>query len=165
MSAVLEHAAGLLFIERDVLLALVELSVLVIAQTLNELSADQGRLDDFLHVVGADFGIKPAFRLDADQRSHLAEAVAAGLLDSGRLRGAVGEVQRDFKSRVVQGHLVFQFLVDLQVSAGRAAGAAADQDLALLVLPRFDAFFLQSLEGFQAVQFLTHLLRPPLSVD
>ena len=51
VAAVLEHAAGLLFVKRDVLLALIELAALVVAQALDEFAAEDGLLDDLLHVA------------------------------------------------------------------------------------------------------------------
>ena len=74
MAAVLEHAAGLLFVKRDVLLALIQLAVLVVAQALDELAAEDGLLDDLLHVADLTLRVQPALRLDAHQRAHLAKS-------------------------------------------------------------------------------------------
>ena len=81
MAAVLEHAAGLLFVKRDVLLALIELAALVVAQALDEFAAEDGLLDDLLHVADLALRVQPALRLDAHQRASFAEAVAAALLE------------------------------------------------------------------------------------
>ena len=163
VAAMLQNAAGLLFVERNVLLALVKLAVLVIAEALNESAADQRLLNDLFHVIRRALAVEPAFRLNADQRAHLTETVAAGLLKAGdRFTG--GNVQRDFKSLAMESHLVFQFFKNFQISACRAACTAADQNLTLLRSARCHALFLQGFKLFQIVQSFPHFVRPPFSV-
>ena len=89
-----------------------------------------------------DLGVEPAFGLDADQRAHLAEAMAAGFLDAGGV-AAAALVEAELKGGVVRGHLIFQLLIHGEVAAGSAAGAAADQDLALLMTAGLHELFLQ----------------------
>ena len=161
VAAVLQHAAGLLLVEGDVLLPLVELAVLLVAQALDKLAAQDGLLDDLFHVLGVNLGIEPALRLDAHQGAHLAEAVAAGFLDAGGV-AAAAVVERKLVCGAVLGHLLFQFLVHGEVSARRAARAAADKHLALFMAARLDVLLLQGAEFFQIPDFFTHGFRPPL---
>ena len=156
VTAVLQHAAGLLLIERDVLLALVKLTVLVIAEAFDKLAADQGLFNDLLHIRNFYLGVQPAFRLDAHQRAHFAEAVAAGFFEAGHGAAAFGEVEGDFTGNALRIHLGLQFVKDLEVPACRAAGTAADQHFALLVFTGADACFLQGFEFFEVADSLSH---------
>ena len=62
----------------------------------------------------------------------------------------------------MRGHLIFQLLIHGEVAAGSAAGAAADQDLALLVTAGLHELFLQSAEILKTFYSFTHPLKPPL---
>ena len=154
MAAVLKHAAGLLFVKRDVLLALIQLAVLVVAQALDELAAEDGLLDDLLHVADLALRVQPALRLDAHQRAHLAKAVAAGLLQADGIGMVLGQGHLARDAQLV--HALFELMIDVQVAAGDTARAAADEDLALFRVARGHVVGLQGAELLQGFDSLTH---------
>ena len=154
MAAVLEHAAGLLFVKRDVLLALIQLAVLVVAQALDELAAEDGLLDDLLHVADLTLRVQPALRLDAHQRAHLAKAVAAGLFQADGVGVVLGQGHLARDAQLV--HALFELVVDVQVAAGDTARAAADEDLTFFRVARGHVVGLQGAELLQGFDSLTH---------
>ena len=79
-AAVLQHHSVLLFIERNVFLSGIGHAVHVIDQAVDDLALQNGLLDDLVNVFGLYVAIQDACRLDVQQRSHLAEAVAAAHL-------------------------------------------------------------------------------------
>ena len=159
MAAVLEHAAGLLFVKRDVFLALIQLAVLVIAQALDELAAEDGLLNDLVAVLKPDVRVKEALRLDLKQRPHFAEAVAAALFEVDGVVSAL-MAQRDARFQPALFTLGLQVVVDLQRAARNAARARADKDLAPVRREQLLGLYAQSAEPFSR-QF-SHLQRPPL---
>ena len=161
VTAVLKHAAGLELVERDVLLTLADAVLALIAEAIDEFTAEDGLLDDLVDVVHGDLGVEPAFRLDANQRALFAEAVAAGLLQADGV-AAVVVIERNLAGHAQRVHAVLQRLIHVQVAAGDAAGAAADEDFPLFRFARRHAGLLQGAELGKRCEFLSHLLRPPL---
>ena len=154
MAAVLEHAAGLLFVKRDVLLALIQFAVLLVAQALDEFAAEDGLLDDLLHVADLALRVQPALRLDAHQRAHLAKAVAAGLLQADGIGMVLGQGHLARDAELV--HALFELVVDVQVAAGDTARAAADENFTFFRVARGHVVGLQGAELLQGFDSLTH---------
>ena len=128
MAAVLQHHALLLGVEGNLLLPAVDLAVLPVGQPLHALAAEDGLLHDLLAVVQLHLGVQPALGLHPHQRAHLAEAVAAALLEAhGFVVGLVGQLHGHGDAPRLQHGL--QPVVDVQGTARHAARAAADEDL------------------------------------
>ena len=154
VAAVLKHAAGLTLVKRDILLPLIELAAPIVAEALDELPAEDGLLNDLLHVADLALGVQPALGLDAHQRSHLAKAVAAGLFQADGVVVVLG--QGDLAGDAELIHALFELMIDVQVAAGDTARAAADKDLPLFRLACGHVLGLQRAELLQGFDSLTH---------
>ena len=130
MPAVLEHVARLLLVERDFFLLFEDLAVLRIGEALYMLAADDGLLHYLFAVGGLHLDVEPALRLDADERPHLAEAVASGFFEAD---GIVVRLLRklDLDLEAARLHNFLEFVVDDERAARNAARAGADEDFLL----------------------------------
>ena len=84
VSAVLKSNAGLLLIEGDILLTNIALAVLMVNKAVDDLVVENGLFYYLLAVVNRDLYVQKPHRLYAHERTHLAEAVAAAVLEADR---------------------------------------------------------------------------------
>ena len=139
MTAVLQNDSGLLLVERDLLLGLVDLAVFLECEPLDMFAVHDGLFYDLLAVLDFYLRVEPALRLDAHQRASFAEAVAAALLEGYafgfrlvlKLHRAVYTLRLD---------KLAEPCVDVQRAAGNAAGARTDEYLSLVCIVSSDAF-------------------------
>ena len=147
MSAVLKYQTHLSSIERNGFLTLVNLSVLMIQQSLDRLSLADRLLINFFAVLNFDFDIEDSERLDPHQRSHLTESVASALSDL-RMRNFSFKFYRNLSVSLGQFyHLVINFLG----AAGNTSGSCTDQDAELRCMQTFLCFFAQILKFFSVM--------------
>ena len=167
-AAVLQHDAVLTVVEGDVAVLGVAHSVQLVEQALHHLALHDGLFDDLVAVLQLDVGIEDALRLDLDQGAHLAEAVAAALLQVdavplgfGDILGLalLGEAHVDVQPPA--GALLLKVVVQLQRAAGDTAGAGAQQNLPLLIGQGPLGLHPADLQTF-TVHF-RHWRRPPFS--
>ena len=128
MAAVLQHDAVLLLVEGDVLLTAADFAHLVIGQAIDVTAVLDGFLNDLLAVRKLNLGVQPALRIDAHQRAHLAEAMAAALLEADGVIVRLG-LQLHLDGDAGFLHQLAQAVEHLEGTAGHAARAAADDDL------------------------------------
>ncbi len=126
MAAVLQHRAGLFFIEGDLFLGHIDFPIDFVAQTLDRFAGQNGFFHNLFAIVYLHLGVKPALGLDAHQRPHLAEAVAAAALDAHLLAmRLVGQIHLAVNAFFLQQ--LNQPSVNLQRAAGHAASSRAHQ--------------------------------------
>ena len=127
-AAVLQHQAGLLLEEGNLLRPVIGLAFLMIEQPLKNFPA----LDAALHNLGAilrpDLGIKPALRVNPHQRPLLAETGAAAFLQGHTAAGALLDI---FLQLHQAGNISFlqeplELSVDIQSPTRYAGRAGAD---------------------------------------
>ena len=128
MAAVLQNLTGLTLIEGDLFLLFVDDAVLLIGQALHGLALNDGRVDDLVHIGLLDLGEQPALRLDTHQGAHLAEAMAAGLLQTHHvIMGIVSQFH--FTGDAALFHLGLQSGINVQRAAGDTTGTGTHQNL------------------------------------
>ena len=133
MTAVLENQSGLFLIERNLVLPQIGCLSEPITQALDRSPAENRLLDNRLAILRRNPGVKEALRFDADERSHLAEAVATALFyrDDIFVRMQGPFVPRVFPELDLTGDRVLvkkraEAVIDQKRSARDTAGAAAD---------------------------------------
>ena len=130
LAAVLQCKALLLLIERDFILLCIYHAVQLISQTLDQFPIFDGLCNDFLTVGNRDLGVKPALRLNADQRSDFAEARATALGDTDFIPVRILlKFNRASNARIL--HESNEFCIDIQRTAGNTTRTGADQNLLL----------------------------------
>ncbi len=143
MTARAENDTGLLFVERNFLLLLINLTVLLVGKSFYVLAADNRLFDNLLAVLKLNLGVKPARRLNANQRTHLTEAVTAAFFhtDNAVVRFVS---QFDLNGNTSFFKQFFKPCVNIKRAACNAARSSADKDFCLLRLERPDALLTQS---------------------
>ena len=105
---------------------------MLVKEALDDLAAEDRLFDDFRDVFHFNVAVEESTGLEADQRSFLAETLAAGLGDVGRIVKVKGfcALRGQFDSNVftVFFQLFDQSVANLQGSVGDTAGFAADDD-------------------------------------
>jgi len=136
MAAVFQHQTGLLGIEGDLLLRGIDLLPLMIHEPLHPLPLQDGLFKNLLTVALLHLQVEVAVRLNPHQGTHFAEAVAAAFVDADLPRGfGMGDFRADFHLYVrLSGRQFLHALIQSGGAAGKAAGAAADENAALLLL-------------------------------
>ena len=137
VSAVLKSNAGLLLIEGDILLTNIALAVLMVNKAVDDLIVENGLFYYLLAVVNRDLYVQKPHRLYAHERTHLAEAVAAAVLEADRFVVRF-VLQNDIDLQSALLHELLHSVVNVQRAAGDTAGAAADDDLLILA---FESLF------------------------
>ena len=137
MSAVLKRNTGLLLIEGDILLTNIALAVLMVNKAVDDLVVENGLFYYLLAVVNRDLYVQKPHRFYAHERTHLAEAVAAAVLEADRFVVRF-VLQNDIDLQSALLHELLHSVVNVQRAAGDAAGAAADYDLLILT---FESLF------------------------
>ena len=124
----LKNDTGLLTVEGDRRLLAVDLAVLLIYKAVNTLAADNSLFYDLLAILKLYLGVKPALGLDANERTHFAEAVASALLESDFLAvGVDHKLDRNGKSLCL--HKLVELCVNMKRTARNTAGTCAYDDL------------------------------------
>ena len=129
-AGIFQDQTGLLAVEGDVLLAGIDLAVLLVGQALDQLTADDGLVHDLFAVLELDLGVEPALGHEADQGTHLAEAVTSALFEADSLLVVVFLHEVDVYGKTALLHQLLEPVIDLQGSAGDTSGSAADKDAA-----------------------------------
>ena len=140
LTAVLKHHSCLLLVEGDLGLLSVDLAVLLVCKAVNALAAENSLLNYLLAVLCLYLCVKPSLGLDAEKRTHFAEAVAAALLKSDLLAVRIlHKLNGNGKSLCL--HKLLESGMYLKRSAGNATRARANDDLsALRTICLFRAF-------------------------
>ena len=140
----------LLFVERYVFLPGIGLTVQMIDEPVDHLTAEDGLFNDLLAVLRFHMDVHNAKRLNMNQRAHFAKAVAAAHLDVETffLIGVVFQSHINMQTPLFA--LGLDVVVDFQGTARNAAGACADQNGGyVLALPQ--GVFGISLKDVEAV--------------
>ena len=142
--------------------------VQLVEQALHHLPLQDGLFDDLIAVLQLDMGIEDALRLDLDQRTHLAEAVAAALFQIDAVPLGLGDVlglallgQAHVDVQSPAGALLLDVVIQLQRAAGDTAGAGAQQDLPLLIGQRPLGLHPADLQPFSI--HISHGRHPPFA--
>ena len=161
LPAVFQHETSLFLIKRNLVLFGIGRSILRKRKPLDALAAENGTLHDFFTVFQLGLCVKPALRLDAHQRPHLAETVAAALLQANAF--AVRLVRKLHRNgNVLLRQQRFEPLEDLHRPAGNATRTRTDKDAAGFQLQRTRASTAQRLQFASIAQF-THAPASSLS--
>ena len=147
MTAVLENNSRLLFIEVNIFLTFSYVAVCRISQTSDVFAADDGFVDYFFAIFGVNFDIQPALRLDANQRSHFAEAVAAAFFQTDR-RLVRFLFQLDAAWYAAFLEQLFKTFKNLKRTAGHTACAGANENSALFGFNRVAVYTVHLLQFF-----------------
>ncbi len=158
-AAVFQHHALLLGVEGDLVVSHILYAAQLIEEPVDDLAAEDGPFDDLVAVLQLHMRVEDTLRFDLQQRSHLAEAVAAALFE---VDGVVSALMAQRHARFEPALFAFglQVVVDLQRAARNAARTGADEDLALIRRQQLLGLHAQGIQALSCQ--LSHSAHPPL---